>query len=67
MYLLESQPSVYSPWSNLTNAKPYIDDLYIRQELEREDIYFRIYADKLLASVWESIDFSDLSSNLVYF
>ena len=64
---LESQPSSYKPWSSLTNSKPYIDDLYIRQELEREDYYFRIYADKLLASVWESIDFSDLTSNLIYF
>ena len=54
-------------WYTHAYAKPYIDDLYIRQELEREDYYFRIYADKLLSSVWESIDFSDLTSNLLYF
>jgi hypothetical protein len=54
------QPSSVTPWVNLTNAKPYIDELYITQELTRDEYFFRVYAENLLTSVWESINFSEL-------
>jgi len=56
----ELQPSASHPWSELTNAKPYIDELYITQDLSREEYFFRIYAENLLSTVWESINFADL-------
>ena len=59
-FLLETTPSSATPWIKLTNAKPYIDELYIVQELTREEYFFRIYAENLLSTVWESINFSDL-------
>ena len=49
-----------TPWVSLTNAKPYIDELYIVQELSREEYFFRIYAENLLSTVWESINFAEL-------
>jgi hypothetical protein len=56
----EALPSSSRPWINLTNAKPYIDEIYITQELTREEYFFRIYAENLLSTVWESINFAEL-------
>jgi hypothetical protein len=64
--LLETQPSSKTPWINLTNAKPYIDELYIVQELTREEYFFRIYAENLLSTVWESINFANLKNDYDY-
>jgi len=58
--LYETHPSSVTPWVSLTNAKPYIDELYIVQELSREEYFFRIYAENLLSTVWESINFAEL-------
>ena len=60
--LYELSPSANTPWISLTNAKPYIDELYIIQELKREEYFFRVYAEDLLSTVWESINFSDLEN-----
>lgn len=57
---VESQPTASHPWSESTNAKPYIDELYITQDLSREEYFFRIYAENLLTTVWESINFAEL-------
>ena len=59
---LELTPSSVTPWIKLTNAKPYIDELYIVQELTREEYFFRVYAENLLSTVWESINFADLEN-----
>ena len=58
--LIETQPSFSTPWINLTNAKPYIDELYIVQELSREELFLRIFAENLLSTVWESINYAEL-------
>jgi len=58
--LYETQPSLATPWINLTNAKPYIDELYIVQELSREELFFRVFAENLLSTVWESINYAEL-------
>jgi titin len=62
--LYELTPSSSTPWVKLTNARPYISDLYIEQELTREEYFFRIYAENLLSTVWESINFADLDNML---
>ena len=60
----ETLPSSVRPWIQLTNEKPYIDDLYITQELAREEYFFHIYAENLLSTVWESINFNDLLTRI---
>lgn len=58
-------PSSNTPWIQLTTAKPYINDIYIVQELTREEYFFRIFAENLLSTVWESINFADLAKSLL--
>ena len=58
-------PSSITPWIQLTTAKPYINDIYIVQELTREEYFFRIFAENLLSTVWESINFADLAKSLL--
>lgn len=57
-------PSSSTPWVKMTTVKPYIDDLYIVQELIREEYFFRIFAENLLSTVWESINFADLAKSM---
>ena len=57
---VESQPTGGHPWSESTNAKPYIDELSSTRGLSRGEYFFRIYGENPLTTVWESINFAEL-------